>query len=174
MLSDTVYKYAYQIEINFSDTTVEECLISMRNKLPTLESFVNSFKNVGWSHHWPIYEDSKNKERCQLVLALLEKYISNRDINMDVTIEHILPDADCIDNAQIGNLFYLELPLNKRCDNKSLEEKFDIYNESVLECPKGFVRRYRGKKFNPIDRTVFLAKFLYNNVLEIPSQGVIK
>lgn len=172
ILSDTVYKYAYLIESNFSKKVIEECLERMRSKLPTCESFTNSFKNVGWSHHWAIYEDSKNKERCQLVLALLEKYISGRDINMEVTIEHILPDADSIDNAQIGNLFYLEEHLNKRCDNKCLEEKFDIYNESVLMCPKGFVQRYKGKKFNPEMRTKFLARFLYNNVLGIADQVV--
>lgn len=172
MLSDTVYKYAYQIETNFSDTLLEESLNSMRSKLPTLESFKNSFKNVGWSHHWPIYEDSKNKERCQLVLALIEKYISGRDLNMCVTIEHILPDAECIDNAQIGNLFYLEDHLNERCKDKPLNEKMDIYNESVLECPRGFVRRYTGKNFSPEGRTAFLAQLLYNNVLGIPNQGI--
>lgn len=172
ILSDTVYKYAYQIESNFSNQVLEECLTRMRSKLPTLESFTNSFKNVGWSHHWAIYEDSKNKERCQLVLTLLEKYISGRDINMEVTIEHILPDSESIDNAQIGNLFYLEERLNKKCDNRPLEEKFDIYSESVLQCPQAFVQRYREKEFNPEMRTKFLAKFLYNNVLGIPDQGI--
>lgn len=171
MLSDTVYKYAYQIEINFSDKMLDECLISMRNKLPTLDSFTNSFKNVGWSHHWPIYQDSKSKERCQIVLELLEKYISGRDINMKVTIEHVLPDAESVENAQIGNLFYLEETLNKRCKNKSLKKKIDVYNESVLQCPKGFAKRYKEMAFNPVDRTVFLAKLLYNNVLMIPNQS---
>ena len=167
ILCDTVYKYAYQIENNFSYEILDECLSKMRTKLPTLESFINSFKNVGYSHHWDIYRDSKNKDRCQLVLALLEKYISGRDINMNVTIEHILPDSESIDNAQIGNLFYLEECLNKQCDNKQLEEKMDIYKKSVLQCPQGFVQRYKDKEFRPEKRTEFLAKVLYNNVLGI-------
>lgn len=106
MLSDTVYKYAYVLETNFSDDNLEEFLKNMRSKLPTLEAFTNSFKNIGYSHCWPIYSDSKCKDRCQLVLNLIEKYISNRDVNLEVTIEHILPDSNGIENTQIGNLFY--------------------------------------------------------------------
>lgn len=170
MLSDTVYKYAYVLETNFSNDNLEDFLKNMRSKLPTIESFTNSFKNIGYSHHWPIYEDQKCKERCQLVLNLLEKYISRRDVNLEVTIEHILPDSDGIENSQIGNLFLLEEALNRRCENKSIEEKYDIYNESVLMCPRGFVQRYKGKVFNPENRTEFLSKFLYNNILGIPDQ----
>lgn len=170
VLSDTVYKYAYMLEANFSDGGLDEFINNLRGKFPTLASFSNSFRNLGYSHHWPVYEDSKCKERCCIVLSLIEKYISGRDINLDVTIEHILPDADGIENAQIGNLFFLEEPLNRECGNKGLTEKYDIYNKSVLECPRGFVARYKGKDFKPEYRTEFLAKFLYNNILGIPDQ----
>ncbi len=170
MLSDSVYKYAYLIETAFTTSTIEDCLNVLRSKLPTLELFTNSFKNVGWSHHWPIYQDPKAKERCLLVLSLLEKYISGRDVNLDVTIEHILPDADGIESAQIGNLFLLEANLNRRCDNKPLAEKCEIYKESVLQCPHGFVRHYAEKRFDPYDRTKFLARLLYNSILGIPEQ----
>lgn len=166
-LSDTVYKYAFVIENEFSDDKIDECISALKAKLPTLESFINSFKNVGWSNHWGIYQDSKSKERCKLVLNLIEKYVSNREINMAVTIEHILPDHIQIENAQIGNLFLLEEPLNRRCSNKPLKDKFDIYDKSTLMCPRGFVRRYRGKEFNPVERTIFLAKLVYNNILGI-------
>lgn len=170
MLSDTVYKYAYVLETDYSDDHLEEFLKNMRSKLPTLESFTNSFKNIGYSNHWPIYEDSKCKDRCQLILNLIEKYISNREVNLQVTIEHILPDCKGIENAQIGNLFLLEKSLNERCNDKPIEEKYDIYNESVLMCPRGFVKRYREKPFNPEKRTEFLAKLLYSNVLGITEQ----
>lgn len=170
MLSDSVYKYAYLIETAFTSDTIEDCLNALRSKLPTLELFTNSFKNVGWSHHWPIYEDPKAKERCSLVLNLLEKYVSGREVNLEVTIEHVLPDADSIENAQIGNLFLLEENLNRRCGNKPLAEKYKIYQESVLQCPHGFVRQYAEKHFDPYDRTKFLARLLYNSILGIPEQ----
>lgn len=166
-LSDTIYKYAYLIENDYSDDKILECIKSLNEKLPTLDSFINNFKNVGWSNHWGIYKDSKNKERCKLILEILEKYVSNRDINMSVTIEHILPDCERIENAQIGNLFYLEESLNRQCKNKSLSEKLDIYEKSSLSSPKGFAKRYRNKSFNPEDRTIFLAKLIYNNILQI-------
>ena len=158
------------METDYSDDHLEEFLKNMRSKLPTLESFTNSFKNIGYSNHWPIYEDSKCKDRCQLILNLIEKYISNREVNLQVTIEHILPDCKGIENAQIGNLFLLEKSLNERCNDKPIEEKYDIYNESVLMCPRGFVKRYREKPFNPEKRTEFLAKLLYSNVLGITEQ----
>lgn len=166
-LSDTIYKYSYLIETEYSDSKVKECIKALNEKLPTLDSFINTFKNIGWSNHWGIYKDSKIKERCQLILEIIEKYVANREINMQVTIEHVLPDCERIENAQIGNLFYLEENLNRQCATKPLEQKIDIYDKSSLASPKGFAKRYRNKTFNPADRTVFLAKLIYNNILEI-------
>lgn len=166
-LSDTIYKYSYLIEVEYSDSKIKECIKALNEKLPTLASFINTFKNIGWSNHWGIYKDSKNKERCQMILEIIEKYVANREINMPVTIEHILPDCESIENAQIGNLFYLEEKLNRRCDNKALDKKLNIYEESSLALPKGFAQRYKNKPFNPSDRTVFLAKLIYNNILDI-------
>lgn len=166
-LSDTVYKYAYQIETDFSIEKIDECIASLRDKLPTLPSFTNSFKNIGYSNHWGLYSDSKSKERCKLILELIEQYISGREVNMDVTIEHILPDSQSVDNSQIGNLFLLEERLNRRCKDKPLAEKIPIYNESVLMCPRGFTQRYQDREFVPEERTAFLARLIYNNILGI-------
>ena len=142
----------------------------MRKRLPTLESFTNNFKGICWSHHWDVYSDEKDKERCQLVLAVLEEYSSNRAINLPVTIEHILPDADSIENAQIGNMLFVEEALNKRCGNKPISEKIEIYKESVLQLPRLFAMRYGNKDFRPEQRTEFLARYFYNNILGIPDQ----
>lgn len=166
-LSDIIYKYSYLIETEYSDSQIKDCIKALNEKLPTLESFINTFKNIGWSNHWGIYKDSKSKERCQLILEIIEKYVANREINMPVTIEHILPDCERIENAQIGNLFYLEENLNRLCASKPLEQKKYIYEKSSLTSPKGFVKRYRNKEFNPADRTVFLARLIYNNILRI-------
>lgn len=166
-LSDTIYKYSYLIETEYSDSQIKECITALNQKLPTLDLFINTFKNIGWSNHWGIYRDSKSKERCQLILEIIEKYVANREINLPVTIEHVLPDCERIENAQIGNLFYLEENLNSQCAAKPLEQKMDIYEKSSLALPKGFAKRYRNKTFNPADRTVFLARLIYNNILEI-------
>ena len=105
-----------------------------------------------------------------MILELIEKYVSSREINMEVTIEHVLPDSESIENATIGNLFFLERTLNERCATKPFEEKCEIYKESSLMCPRGFAQRYQGKNFHPADRTDFLAKLIYNSVLGIPDQ----
>jgi len=166
-LSDTVHKYAYLIENDYSADRLDECVTSLKTKLPTLQSFTNSFRNIGFSNGENMYRDSKMKERCRLVLVLIEKYISGRDVNVDVTIEHILPDSEGIDNAQIGNLLLLEPNLNRRCANKPIEEKYDIYNESALMGPRRFVERYQGQDFTPTSRTNFLAGLIYNEILNL-------
>jgi uncharacterized protein with ParB-like and HNH nuclease domain len=166
-LSDTIYKYANLIENDYSDNVIQECIAALKEKMPTLDVFTNSLKNLGWSNHWGIYKDSKKKERCQVVLEMIEEYISDREINIPVTIEHILPDCECIGNAQIGNLFYLEESLNKQCADRKFEEKIEIYEKSSLMSPLGFAKRYKNKNFNPDDRTVFLAKLIYNNILRV-------
>ena len=171
MISDSVNKSAYELEKDYSNEKLEEIKTNLRNKLPTFDMFKNSFRTIGYSHHWKSYDDTRNKDRCQLVLSLIEEYVSNRAINMPVTIEHILPDSESVENAQIGNLFYLEETLNHRCDNKTLDEKLDIYNESSLMCPKGFASRYKGKYFDPAKRTDFLARLIYNNVLNITEES---
>jgi len=170
MLSDSVYKSAYILENEYANEKLDECIRNLKSKLPTLESFTNSFKNVGWSNYWGIYKNTKNKDRCKIVLELIEEHVSNRTINIDVTIEHILPDSNSIENAQIGNLFFLEENLNRRCKDKPLLEKHDIYNESSLMCPRSFVQRYSDKEFIPYNRTEFLAKLIYNNILNISEQ----
>ncbi len=166
-LGDMLYKCAYQFETNYSNDLLEKFLCDMKKKFPPLDSFINMFKTIGWSNHWQIYRDTKCKEKCQLILSLIEKYVSNRNINIDVSIEHILPDCEDIKNAQIGNMFYLEPSLNERCANKELREKIPIYKTSSLKCPQGFANRYEKKDFLPDERTVFLARLLYNNILGI-------
>lgn len=166
-LSDTVYKYAYVLETEFSIEKVYECIGALKSKLPTFDAFRNAFRNIGYSRKWGMYKDTKNKERCLLVLQLLEEHVSNRSLNLDATIEHVLPDCEDVSHSQIGNLFLLERKLNERCGDLPIDKKMPIYDESSLACPKGFVRRYQGKAFSPESRTDFLAKTMYSDILGI-------
>ena len=79
----------------------------------------------------------------------------------------MLPDSESIENAQIGNLIPLEGPLNRRCDTKPLSEKYSIYAESNFASARGVSTRYVGKVFNAAQRTEFLARLIYNNILEL-------
>lgn len=115
--------------------------------------FINSFKNVGWSHHSSAYEGDKNKIRVQTVLEVLERYTNFGNCGEDFTIEHILPDSENSSNGQIGNLIPLERQINKNCGDKPLGEKMSYYRQSSFLSSRKFYERYNGKAFDPEKRT---------------------
>lgn len=161
-LEDPIYKYSPMLENDFSEDTLNMFIDSLNKRLPNKDAFVNLFKNIGWSNHTTFYNDSNNKERVKLVLEILEKNKSGQNIT-DYTIEHILPDSESEDNAQIGNLLPLEETLNRRCKNLCLNKKIPIYKESNFAITRGFATRYESKTemFNPVDRTKYLAELIY-------------
>lgn len=166
-LEDVVFKYARLIEINYSDELLQEFASNLKAKLPGYNWFLNSFKNLGWSKQFDLYRGDKNKKRVQIVLEIIEKYISQHDDIPEITIEHILPDAEGINNSQIGNLIPLESHLNERCGTKPFVEKLKIYEESCYSSARGIAQRYKEKNFIPEQRTEFLAKLIYNNILQL-------
>lgn len=165
-LEDPIYKYSPLLENSFSNETLKAFIDSLNKRLPSKEAFINIFKNVGWSNHTVFYNDSKNKERVKLVLEILEKKKSGHDIT-DYTLEHILPDSKSEENAQIGNLLPLEETLNRRCKDKSIEEKISIYKESNYAITRGFATRYEKapETFNPANRTKYLAELIYEYIV---------
>jgi len=98
---------------------------------------------------------------------VVERYRSQSHSLNDFTIEHILPDSEGIENAQIGNLIPLEERLNSRCARMGINKKLEIYCESGFASARGTAQRYKDKDFNPAERTKFLAKLIYNNILEL-------
>lgn len=165
-LEDPIYKYSPMLENSFSNDILETFIDSLNKRLPSKEAFINIFRNVGWSNHTVFYNDSKNKERVKLVLEILEKKKSGHDIT-DYTLEHILPDSESEENAQIGNLLPLEEVLNRRCKDKSLDEKIPIYKESNYAITRGFATRYENapETFNPANRTKYLAELIYEYIV---------
>jgi hypothetical protein len=170
-LTDIVYKYAAKINEPHTDETVSktigEFVDELRKKLPSESMFINAFKNVGWSHHDSFYEGDKNKTRVQTVLEILERYHNYGNCIDDFTIEHILPDSESRENGQIGNLLPLETGLNRRCEDKSLQEKLQIYAASSFRSTRNFEQRYKEKEFDPNKRTEFMAKEFYQNILKL-------
>ena len=107
----------------------------------------------------------KLKERCKLVLTLLEELKSGVKTSDGFTIEHALPDSDAQENALIGNLLLLEDNLNARCKNKPLNEKLPIYAESRFVTTRAFARRYENIEFNIMKRIDYIAQDLFNMVV---------
>ena len=166
-LEDVVIKYARLFEENFSDDLLQEFANNLKRKLPSFDWFQNAFMNVGWSDHHDLYKGEKNKKRVQIILEVIEKFVSQSNSIQVFTIEHIIPDSAGIESAQIGNLIPLEERLNHRCDTKPIEEKISIYRESGFSSARGIAQRYEGKEFIPEKRTEFLSRLMYNNILEL-------
>ncbi len=166
-LRDTVLKYANLLENAYSDALLFELGNALKSKIPSYDWFENSFSNLGWSNYAEMYKGQKNKQRVQVVLEVIEKFCSQRDSIGIFTIEHILPDSESSENAQIGNLIPLEQRLNEKCDNRLLDEKMMEYQKSNFFTARGIETRYKEEKFVPENRTKYLARLVYNNILEL-------
>ena len=166
-LEDVVFKYARMLENSYSDELLQEFANNLKRKILSYEWFLNAFKNVGWSNHYDLYRGEKNKTRVQIILEVIEMFVSRAHNAHDFTVEHILPDSEGIENAQIGNLIPLEDALNRSCANKSLTAKCDFYEKSSFTSARGIATRFREKPFDPSKRTEYLAKLMYNNILEL-------
>lgn len=165
-LEDPIYKFAPILENNYSDKSLEEFVYSLTKRLPSKEVFSNAFQNVGWSNHTDFYKDASHKDRVKIIIELLEQLTSNIGLT-DYTLEHILPDSECAENAQIGNILPLEDKLNSRCKNKSLVEKIPIYKESLFSITRQFAERYENNEnsFSPQKRAQYMSKQIYEAII---------
>ena len=164
-LTDSIAKHSYAIEKQFEgEKTLNEWRGSFIEKLPSFESFQKSFSTIGWSHHYVPFEGSKNKERCRVVLEMLEEIQTGQNLVGEYTVEHILPDANDDTNSSIGNLLLLEGSLNCKCSNKSLQEKLPIYSQSRFATTRSFAERYTGRGFVIEKRTAFMGKAIFNQI----------
>lgn len=165
MLRDTIIKYAYILETDYSDENLRKFGRDLKEKIPSLESFKIAFSNLGWSNHTPVYMGQENKQRVQTALAIIENYCSQRNRIEEFTIEHIIPDSKGEMSAHIGNLIPLEENINERCKNLSLDEKLRKYEQSNFVTARGISNRYKDKAFDIESRTDYLAKLIYNSIL---------
>lgn len=141
-LTSLIAKNAKELENDFSDAKLEVVLNSFKERIPDARFFKNVFANIGFSNHWKFYKDEKEKSRAQLVLEYYEQSLNKNKVIDDFTIEHILPDSQGEENANIGNLLPLEDALNEKCKDKKLSEKIPFYKKSSFKSVQQFVKRY--------------------------------
>ena len=137
--------------------------------MPTRTEFQDTFRLIGYSNHCEFYHDIKNKQRAEMALNILEQIKSGRVDIPPFTIEHILPDSQKRDNAMIGNLVPLEDRLNNRCQDKELNEKIPIYEESNFITARNVARRYKDRvdSFSITIRSTRMADELYDEISRI-------
>lgn len=165
-ISEGIQKYASLIENEYSDDVLKRFLQHLKDRMPTQKEFQNTFKLIGYSNHCEFYHDNKNKQRAEIALTILEQIKSGRADAPSFTIEHILPDSQDRENAMIGNLIPLEENLNSLCQDKQLNEKFQIYERSNFSTARNVSNRYKDDvaKFNINSRSIAMANDLYNEI----------
>lgn len=166
-LTYVVNKYAELFENEYKDDLIQDFTAELKRKLPTESTFKNAFKNVGYSKNNNFYEGEKNKDRVQTVLEVLERYNNNGICMEGFSIEHVLDDSLSDENGQIGNLIPLEESNNGNANRKKYESKIDIYKKSNYITARKFAERFPNESgFNPSNRTEYLAKVFYDNILK--------
>lgn len=166
-LQDVVYKYAVILENDYSYDNLKAFGRTLKGKIPDYDWFLNSFRNLGWSNYSEMFKGEKNKHRVQITLEIIEKFVSQKYEVPEFTIEHILPDSENDVNAHIGNLIPLEHKLNEKCGNKPVTEKYEIYADSDFMTARHIAERYKNKEIDIANRTEFLCKLIYNNILQL-------
>ena len=167
-LTEIINKYSKLIEHSPSSSILKDFYNSLRSKLPTFDTFCNTFKELGYSNHYDFYKDSSKKAQVMSALELLENHLSRECMSSNGTIEHILPDSSSKKNATIGNLTLIESTLNKRCEDKSLSDKLEIYQDSNFKMTRNIYKHYNANpsSFNIDTRAALLAKKIYKEIFK--------
>lgn len=165
-LTGIINKYSEILSDHYSDELVRNLISDLKKTLPSKLQFIDRFQSIGWSHHDGPYTDAKDKEKVKIILEIFERYKNHGNFQDNMTIEHVLPDSEEIENCQIGNLLPLEDYLNRKCGNMPLEEKLHVYQDSNYKMTRDFAKRYlQNINFNPRERGKFLASEFYDNIL---------
>ena len=167
-LTNVINKYAHLIENEYKDDILEKFVLELKSKLPNKDVFKNAFKNVGYSKYRGFYEGANNKEKTQIVLEVLERYLNNGICVPNFTIEHVLDDSSSNEHGQIGNLIPLEENYNLNLNRKSFDQKRQKYLDSNYKTTRNFANRFTEEcDFVPSNRTAFLADLFYDKILQL-------
>ncbi len=169
-LEDVIYKYSVLLENEFNESIAKQFFNSIKTRIPSLEWFEIAVKKMGYSSSkHTIFTGSQKSNRIKVVLDILEDFFEGKT-DSAYTLEHIVPDSsDDVNVVQIGNILPLEEELNKKCKNKSLSEKIEIYKKSKFKLTQNFANEYNGNfDIESIKkRTETLSEIMYSKILSL-------
>lgn len=169
-LTEIINKYSISIG-KMTEADKEQLALfynAMKSKLPSQETFINKFRELGYSNHTDFYNDSSKKKQVIAALELIESHLSPDRVVEGGTIEHILPDSTDNENAKIGNLTLLEKGLNSKCKDLPLQDKLEKYGDSNFRMTRRLKKIYGNnpESFKADIRAAEMAKMIYNDILK--------
>ena len=146
---------------------IDDLINDLKNSLPEYNVFEEFFKNINYTS-----DQEKQKKLVQYILQKLETHFSTTEVKFNLfTIEHILSESSnksCV--GMIGNLLPLGSEINSNLQDKDFTYKIGKYRNSQYISVKNFVEEYGAvSDWNEeliYDRTVKIAKILYENIIE--------
>ena len=173
-LESIIYKYALELENNFSKQVLYELIDSLKSQLPNKEVFIEIFCEVGYTNHKVLYPNliKSTKTRAQHIIREHEIYLSEIDdyTCSSFTIEHIKNDSDGGNACYIGNLIPLVGRRNKNLKNKDVSDKLETYKCSCFLTAQQFVKYYKDKEWNDAtikERSARLAEKFYTEIWKV-------
>lgn len=170
-LEAIVYEYSMKLGNDFSIQNLNIFLDNLKSKYPNKEMFIELFCKIGATKHKELYANfnANSKRRVQHILREHEIFLSEVEdcVVASFSIEHIKNDADGGKACYIGNLIPLVKKRNENLKNKTIDEKFSVYEISCFESSKIFSKRHKDKIWNDDaikDRSYRLANEFYDRI----------
>lgn len=171
-IEDVVYKYSNRLENSFDDTVIKDMKKSMYERIPGIEAFRDTIKNIRFSHVKKAYSGTTKSENVRAIFEVIEReHGYTGELNHEkFNIEHCYPDSvddQSEKNVLIGNLMLLETDLNDKCKNKDLSLKIEFYKKSSLNAPHILLSSMKNNSFDIYERTNQIADELHSYIMNL-------
>ncbi|HXA02796.1 MAG TPA: DUF262 domain-containing HNH endonuclease family protein [Cytophagaceae bacterium] len=172
MYSSYARKLSSGIDDNEKMKIIKELKQKMKEKLPTYDEFLASFKTIQFTNGY-----TKQKKIIQYTLSKIDKFFNQNGsvVNYDLmTIEHILSQSPKLKNANhdhcvglLGNLILVDETTNNTLANKDFSAKKDILKNTNVYLDD-IIKKSTTWDVAEIElRTENLASIAYNTVFKI-------
>ena len=80
------------------------------------------------------------------------------------------------EDARIGNLIPLEKGLKERCDNKTIQGKIEVYDDSNYATARKLAKRIENADgvFDSKKRSLYLGKMIYDDIVNYLNEENLK